>query len=137
MFVAAVAAVSGAAVAAVSGVAGVAVSGVAGVAVSGVAAHAGERAAFAKLTPAPGSLMRSIGPPRALIGVYRFGAGRPAARQAVRPLGTAISRSDRGLPAAIPIFGEPDPPGSPGLLWTTWRRFDPSSSPSANKSLVS
>ena len=44
--VAAVAAVSGAAV---SGVVGVAVSGVAGVAASGVAAHAGERAAFAKL----------------------------------------------------------------------------------------
>ena len=48
---AAVAAVSGAAVleVAVSGAAGGAVSGVAGVAVSGVAAHAGERAAFAKL----------------------------------------------------------------------------------------
>ena len=43
MFVAAVAAVSGAAAS------GVAVSGVAGVAVSGAAAHAGERAAFAKL----------------------------------------------------------------------------------------
>jgi hypothetical protein len=55
MFVAAVAAVSGAAVSgvAVSGVAGVAVSvavsGVAGVAVSAAAAQAGERAAFAKL----------------------------------------------------------------------------------------
>ena len=28
---------------------------------------------------------------------------------------------------------EPSPPGLPGLRWTTWRRFDPSSSPSARQ----
>jgi hypothetical protein len=64
MFAAAVAAVSGAAVSgvAVSGVAGVAVSGAAGVAVSGVAAaaaHAGDRAAFAKLRDLADELRRN------------------------------------------------------------------------------
>jgi hypothetical protein len=47
----------------------------------------------------------------------------------VGPSGTAISRSDR----RVPIFSEPEPSGSSGLLSTTWRRFDPSSSPSATE----
>jgi hypothetical protein len=41
-------------------------------------------------------------------------------------------RSDRGVGCAAPPFPkEPDPSGSPRLLWATRRRFDPSSSPSA------
>jgi hypothetical protein len=34
----------------------------------------------------------------------------------------------------LPSFLEPCPPGPSGLLWNTRRRFDPSSSPSANTS---
>jgi hypothetical protein len=54
----------------------------------------------------------------------------------------AVSRSDRGswgskfvrLPRRLPTAPfpkEPDPPGPPGLLGNTRRRFDPSSSRSA------
>jgi hypothetical protein len=85
--------------------------------------------------PAPGSRVRSarafdrgvarcrtfaVGPR-----VYRLAGCR--SRQAVDRY--SHLRSDRG---ALSAPAPSNPPGSPRLLWATRRRFDPSSSPSAN-----
>jgi hypothetical protein len=87
--------------------------------------------------PAPGSRIRSI---RA----FDRGVARcrtlPRAPRLCRLAGCqprqAVDRYSHlrltgGVGCAGPFSKGPNPPGSPRLLWATWRRFDPSSSPSS------
>jgi hypothetical protein len=45
-------------------------------------------------------------------------------------IGRSLKAASSGPPAGRLFRRPPKPPGSPRLLWATWRRFDPSSSPS-------
>jgi hypothetical protein len=56
-----------------------------------------------------------------------YGLGRASAAN----LGLA-QRVPRRRSASNRPVKRPNPPGYPRLLWATWRRFDPSSSPSAS-----
>jgi hypothetical protein len=58
------------------------------------------------------------------LAVHGFGRPWGVTSKAINVLGCR-----NGLRLFLP--NEPDPPGYPGLLWATRRRFDPSSPPSA------